>query len=69
MISSFQVKLEKFGQERMEREVEKLRKIQQNLVATCDIKTLNVEKETKAEKSKYHFSAPYNKHGVHYIAG
>ena len=69
LYSSFQVKLQTFGTERMEQQVKKLRQIQQNLVATCDIKMHNVEKQTKAEKFKYHFSAPYNKNGVHYIAG
>ena len=69
MYKKFQEKLDKFGREKMSEEVEKLRKIQQNLEKTCDIKHYNVENQTKAEKLKYQYSAPYNKNGIHYIAG
>ena len=69
MYKKFQEKLEKFGRDKMSEEVKKLRNVQQNLEKTCDIKQLNVENQTKAEKLKYQYSAPYNKNGIHYIAG
>ena len=69
MYKTFQEKLEKFGRDKMSEEVKKLRNFQQNLEKTCDIKQLNVENQTKAEKLKYQYSAPYNKNGIHYIVG
>merc|ERR1711899_75057 len=69
MYKKFQERLENFGRVKMSEEVEKLRKIQQNLEKTCDIKHYNVENQTKDEKLKYQYSAPYNKNGIHYIAG
>ena len=69
LYKQFQERIENFGIKKMADEVERLKEIQQNLEKICDIKQHDDGNQTKEEKYKYHYSVPYNKHGIHYIAG
>ena len=69
LYNKFQEKLENFGRKKMAKEVKKLIAIQQNLEKICDIQHHENKNQSKEEKYKYNYSAPYNKHGIHYIAG
>ena len=69
LYKKFQERIEHFGIKKMANEVKRLIEIQQNLEKICDIRQHDDENQTKEEKYKYHYSVPYNKHGIHYIAG
>ena len=65
----FQNKIRDYGLERMGRDLIELRAIREKLKNTCRIQKFNYEKHNRAIQLKYLYSLPYNKAGVHYIAG